>query len=415
MAEEHTVVVGAGIVGVSTAYYLARRGRRVTLIDQGEVGAGASSGNAGIIAIGHPPMCRPGLVSQALKWMFDRRAPLYVPPPPSLSLLKWLWSFRGACTPRHEAYCMDVLARMGWDAAECFEKIVRDENLSCGYRQRGWIEVFRTNEGMQLGEHDAAMLRERGYNCDILSGSELIAREPAFQQGVIGAVHYTDSAFADPNQFLSQLAERAEGLGVRTLYNTRVVDLQVRNGRCVGVRTEPAVGRLDADSVVLAAGAWTTALARTIKVRVPMQPGKGYHRNIATPEPCVTTAVVLAERHIAVTPMPAYLRLSGTMEFSGMNHKLAPHRLNMLTAGASAYLHGIDESECISEWCGLRPCTPDGLPVVGWAPGVEGVFVATGHARMGFTLGPITGRLASEAMLDGETSIDITALRADRF
>ena len=160
---------------------------------------------------------------------------------------------------------------------------------------------------------------------------------------------------------------------------------------------------------------WTTELAARIGVRVPMQAGKGYHRNISRPTPCLSMASVLAERHVAVTPMAGLLRLSGTVEFSGINHRMVQKRLDMLTAAARQYLRGIGQTQTLSEWCGLRPCTADGLPVVGWAPRPGGVFIATGHARMGFTLGPVTGRLASECILDGRPSVDISALRAERF
>jgi D-amino-acid dehydrogenase len=126
-------------------------------------------------------------------------------------------------------------------------------------------------------------------------------------------------------------------------------------------------------------------------------------------------ASVLAEQHVAVTPMSGMLRLSGTVEFSGINHRMVQKRLDQLTAAARLYLRGIGQTQTVSEWCGLRPCTADGLPVVGWALRPEGVFIATGHARMGFTLGPVTGRLASECILDGAASMDISAMRADRF
>jgi D-amino-acid dehydrogenase len=172
---------------------------------------------------------------------------------------------------------------------------------------------------------------------------------------------------------------------------------------------------IDADRLVLAAGSWTTRLARTIGIDIPMQPGKGYHVDLDETSHLPSTTCVLAETFVAATPLNGGLRLAGTVELSGMNLEIVQKRLEMLSVGARAYIRGIDEARVRSTWCGLRPLTADGLPVIGWAPGVDGVFVATGHAMMGFLLGPLTGRLASEALLDGKTSLDVAALAADRF
>ena len=173
--------------------------------------------------------------------------------------------------------------------------------------------------------------------------------------------------------------------------------------------------RIDGDRVVLAAGSWTTGLAAAIGVRVPMQPGKGYHIDLAAVPFRPSTTCVLAETFVAVTPLGEGLRLAGTIELSGLDQRISRDRLERLMTGARSYLRGIDSAEVVSEWCGLRPLTADGLPAIGWARGVEGVFIATGHAMMGFLLGPLTGLLASEILLDGSPSIEIGPMRADRF
>ncbi len=417
MDQAHTIVIGGGIVGVSTAYYLARRGHRVTLLERGDLGSGASYGNAGIIAIGHPPLPRPGLVRQVLKWMLDGGSPLYLPPRFDPALFRWFWRFRRACTESHFRYCMDVLAGLGRETRACFEQILSDEPMSCEYHRDGWREAFRTEAGLAEGRHDAELLRRHGFEVEILDGRELQQREPAFQEGMAGAVQFTESSFTDPHRFLTELATRARTHGAVVRTNAEMVETIVDGGRFTGVRLDTGE-RLAGDTLVLAGGIWTTRLAARLGINVPMQAGKGYHRNItrpAPPTPCLRVATVLAEKHVAVTPMGDELRLSGTVEFSGINNRLVPRRLDMLTTAARQYLRGIGQCQTVSEWCGLRPCTADGLPVVGWAPELNGVFIATGHARMGFTLGPITGRLAAECILDGRPSLDITPLRVDRF
>ena len=414
MAGGHTVIIGGGIIGVSCAYYLAKRGHRVTLIERGEIGSGASFGSAGIIAIGHPPMPRPGLVGQALRWMFKSDSPLYVPPRMDPSLVGWLWRFYRSCSTKHESHCMEILAQLGVQASECFDALIQDESISCEYRPGGWYEVYQTAESLRNGQRDAKLLRTYGFEADVVPAEELRKREPMLKPGISGAVHYSQSAIAEPYEFLIELADRAKKHGADILEDTAVRELIVSNGVCSGVATQTGEV-IEANSVVLASGSWTTKLARSIGVNIPMQPGKGYHRNITPPEVSLNTACVFVERHVAVTPMGGSLRLSGTVELSGMNHRLVSKRLNMLSEGASVFLDGIDQAQTISEWCGLRPCTADGLPIVGWAPDIEGVFVATGHARMGFTLGPVTGKLVSESILDNEPSIDLSPLRVDRF
>lgn len=414
VSSSHTIVAGAGIVGVSAAYYLAKRGHRVTLIDKGDLASGVSFGSAGIIAIGHPPLPRPGLVKQVLKWMLDGGSPLYVPPRFDLAMARWFWEFRRACTEAHFQYSMDMLARLGRETKACFEQIMSDEAMSSVYHRDGWLEIFRTDEGLAEGLRHAELLERYEFDVEILDGNELHRRQPAFKDGVVGAVMFSDSSFMDPHQFLIALAKRAEAHGAVIRTHAEMMEVLVREGRFVGVRLLSGQ-RLEADTLVLATGIWTTALARKIGFMVPMQAGKGYHRNITLPKPCLSVACVLAEKHVAVTPLPDMLRLSGTVEFSGINHHMVQKRLDLLTAAARHYLQGIGETQTVSEWCGLRPCTADGLPVVGWAPRLAGVFVATGHARLGFTLGPVTGKLVSECVLDGKPSIDITPMRVDRF
>lgn len=410
----HTIVVGAGIVGVSTAYYLSRRGRRVTVIEMGDIGNGASSGNAGIVALGHPPIPRPGLIRQVLGWMLNGSSPVYIRPRFDLALFRWMWDLKRACTEEHFCSSMELLTTLGRHTQSCFEQIFSDEQMSCEYHRTGWLEVYRTEKGLAQGRRDAELLERYGFEIQVLDGDEVIRREPAFKDTVVGAVHSVESAFVDPMKFLVELAERARGHGASIRTNTQILDVLTSDGGVVGVRLDTGE-RLEAESVVLAGGIWTTGLARKLGIHVPMQAGKGYHRDITRPSPCVGIACVLAEDHVAVTPLDDVLRLSGTVEFSGLNHRMVPRRLDMLTAAARHYLDGLALTQPVSEWCGLRPCTADGLPVVGWAPAPRGLFVATGHARMGLTLGPVTGKLVSECILDGRPSIDITPLRVDRF
>jgi len=414
MSDRHTLVVGGGIVGLSAAYFLARRGERVSVVERDTPGQGASSGNAGIIALGHPPLPQPGLMRQMLRLFIRRTNPVYIAPRFDRALLEWMLEFRRACSPDRFARSMDLLAGMGWPAGECVRELIEGEEIDCEYHRTGWMEVYRSREGLEEGRKVAERVRRFGYTVDELPGDELREREPAFRDEVVAALHYVDSGFANPAKLVSGLAGRAEAHGAQLRFETEVDRLHLDNGRFVGAGLADGE-RIEADRLVLAAGAWTTELARSIGIRVPMQAGKGYHLNLGGVPRLPSTTCVLAESFVAVTPLDGGLRLAGTVELAGLNLRPTQRRMDMLPAGARAYIRGIDDADVESTWCGLRPMTADGLPAIGWAPGVEGVFIATGHAMMGFLLGPLSGRLACEALLDGKTSIDIDALSPARF
>lgn len=412
MKPRHIIVLGGGVIGICAAYYLARRGERVTVIDRGAFDTAASTGNAGIIALGHPPMPRPGLVGQTLKMLLDPANPLYVPPRFDLDLFRWMWDFRKACTESHFRHSMKILAELGWATGAYFDSLIEEEDLDCEYHRTGWLDVFATQKRFDQGVSEAKLLQTYGYSVDILMGDELRRREPAFTDHVHGAAHYTDSRFANPQKFLAELADRAARRGATLRTRCEVRSILMDDRRFTGVELDTGE-RVSGDLLVLAGGAWTTNLARTIGVNVPMQPGKGYHINLTKPTPCVTTTCVLAETFVAVTPIGGGLRLAGTVEFSGLNHRMVQTRLDRLRAGARQYLHDIDGQTETSTWCGLRPCTADGLPVIGWAPNCSNVFVATGHAMMGFALAPVTGKLICESIVDGVHEME--ALSPQRY
>lgn len=413
---DRTIVIGGGIVGVCAAYELAKRGQPVTLVEQETIGAGASFGNAGIIAIGHAPLPRPGLAIKVLKWMLHGDSPLYIPPRFDWELIKWFWNFHRSCTPARFEECMKALGDLGRLSWDCFEQIMNEEQLDVEYHRDGWMEVYNTEAGFKTGREEADVIRDNGFEAVDLGQQELLRREPALKDSVVGAVLYTESSFTDPMRFLTQLTAAAQQHGAVIRENCPVEDIVTRNNKFAGVRTSGGGGEvIEGTTAVLAAGIWSTALAQKMGVYIPMQAGKGYHRNVERPQPCVSIATVLAEEHVAVTPMANVLRLAGTVEFSGINNRLLPRRLEMMSVSARKYLHGTEQQKTVSEWCGLRPCTADGLPVVGWSPKVEGIFVATGHARMGLALAPATGRIVADCLLEGHAPIDINLMRADRF
>ncbi len=412
-----TIVIGAGVIGVSIAYYLAKRGAEVTVLEKDEIGHGASFGNAGAIAPGHAPINKPGRVKQALKSVFDPVGPLYIKPHWNPDLIRWLWTFRSFCSESRLLSALKLLGDLGHPTSDLFAQMIDDESLDCEYKRNGYYEIYSTDTGLNAAKREAEITKQHGYHPEAISGDELREIEPAIGENVIGGVFFKDSGTIDPYRFVSGLAAGASTRGVQMRETCPVTEI-VRTGRSVtGVRISSGE-ILEADNVVICAGAYTSQLTKKLGIPLPLQAAKGYHsdRDLGSGgTPNLGITFMLGERSVYCTPMGDFLRLAGTLEFSGLNHDIRRPRLDQLTRSAKQYVKGIEDVKARSEWCGLRPCLPDGYPAVGPIKGIDGLFVATGHAMLGLTLGPITGKLVSEMVLDGRSSIDINEFGVDRF
>jgi D-amino-acid dehydrogenase len=411
----HVVIVGAGIVGLSVAWFLLRRGVRTTILDREPLGDSASAGNAGLLSIGHYPLTRPGVSIRGLKWMFDATSPLYIKPRLDPALVSWMWSFHRHCTQRHLDRCMAVLCAMGFQTLSIYEEMIRTESIDCDYARDGWLDVVLDPANMEHAEREAQTLVPHGYSYRRIDGAALRARDPIFKDEVAGAIHYLDSAHAHPGDFLTGLARAVATRGATLRTDAEVVGFErSAGGRVAGVRLKDGT-IVEGDRVVVAAGVWSDELARTIGVRVPMVGARGYHLQLHGVPKLPSTGMVLHETFVAVTPMRNELRLAGTLEIDALGRPWRRERLAMLPKGAERYLHGIDRATVAAEWAGYRPCTSDGMPFLGEAPGVPGVFLAGGHAMMGMTLGPVTGKAAVELLFGERTSFDCSMLDPRRF
>lgn len=403
-SELRVVVVGGGVIGVSCAYFLSRAGADVTLLERGSIAGEASFGNAGTVSAGHPPLNRPGRVREGLSRMFDPGSPLYVPPRWDPDLWRWLATFARYCTHEAVARSMEVMAPMGHRTLALFEQIVTEEELMCGYRPNGYYDVCATEAGFEAARGEADLIRPHGYAPEALGPEELRRREPALAPGVVGGIFYPEAATVDPLAFTRGLAAAAVRRGTKVREGVEVAEVCVRGGRAVGVSL--ADGALErADAVVLATGPFSLDLAGRVGVRLPVRPGKGYHRDIpvgAGGAPDLEIACVLHESSVFCTPLDGRLRLAGTMEFSGWNDVLRPERLEQLSRSARRAFSPFGGAAPVSEWAGLRPVSADGLPFVGPLPEIPGAWIVTGHGMLGLTLGPVTGELVARGVVAGE-------------
>jgi D-amino-acid dehydrogenase len=410
------VVVGGGVIGVSCAYYLALEGARVTLLERDRIGAGASSGNAGTVSAGHPPLNRPGRVREALGRILDPASPLYIAPRWDPALWRWLAGFARYCTEEHVERAMAVLAPLGMDALSLFDRLVHDERIECEYRSEGYHDVCSTEAGLASASREAGVIERYGYHPEVLDGDELRRREPALGGSVVGGVYYPEARTLDPALFLHRLRVSAARHGAVIREGAAVEGVIVRAGRAEGVRL--AGGEVvGSDAVVLAMGPFGLNVVGELGTRLPVQPGKGYHRDVEigpNGAPRLRIACVLHETSIFCTPMDTFVRFAGTMEFTGHDIVLRRARLRQLTRAAKDALPGLGTARPVSQWSGLRPMSVDGLPIVGALPHVEGVAVATGHGMLGLTLGPVTGEMIANLVLRGSDA-RLTALSPSRF
>ena len=415
-AESPVLVVGGGIIGLASAWWLTRRGVPCRILDHEPITDGASFGNAGLIVYGHPPLTRPGVSTQGLKWMFDPNSPLYIRPRLDGDLLRWLWTFHRHCTGTHFERCMTILAHMGWETSQGFDLMLEETSIQCDWRPQGWLDVCLGMDSLEEATGEIEHLSKFGYTAQPIDGDTLRAEDPAFSDEVVGAVRYDQSATMDPLAFMKGLRDDLVKRGVQIIEGVEagVERLLVEEERITGVQLANGED-LRADRVILAAGTWTGPLAATIGLEVPLEPARGYHRELEAVPHTPKTGGVFRETFIAFTPMFDRLRLAGTLEIAGHGRPWTKSRLENLVPAANRYVRDLEEARLGSEWAGYRPCTPDGMPMIGEVPWAKGLVVATGHAMMGMTLGPITGRLVSEVVCDGEPSIQTPLLDPVRF
>lgn len=408
------VVVGGGVVGVAAAYYLAERGRGVVLLERGEVGSGASYGNAGLLLPSHSvPLAAPGVLGQGLRWMLDPESPFYLRPRLDPALLHWLWRFARSCTPSHVRRALPVLRDLHRASLALYRELVTLHRLACGFEERGLLVLYRTPEGLEAGSREMEALAEHGIAGEVVAGSGLMEREPSVLPDLAGGVFYPEDAHVTPGEFVAALARTAQGLGVEIRSGAEVTGFRCAAGRVEGVRT--VRGELRVREVVLAAGAWSPGVARSLGLRLPVQPAKGYSLTLLDPPSLPRIPLLLGEARVGVTPMGGLLRLAGTLELSGHDLAINRRRVEAIRRGAAGYLSGIEGVHVLETWAGLRPCTPDGLPILGRSPRHANLTLALGHCTIGQSLGPISGRLAAQVVCGEQPDLDLAPLSLSRF
>ena len=414
---KHVVIIGSGVIGLSAAYYCAQRGHRVTVLERSpESRDGCSFGNAGMIVPSHfVPLAAPGMVALGLKWMWNPESPFYIKPRLDWDLFDWAIKFWQAATAARVNRAAPLLRDLSFASRACFEELADLTGDNFCLAKRGLLMLCKTLRGLDEEAHVAGRARELGVPAEVLDARQAAALDPGVTLDVAGAVYFPKDCHLSPARFMASLQACCIAAGVTFEWNAEVTGIEQRANRITEVRTTR--GEFTGDEYVLCGGSWSPLLARGLGLRIPMQAGKGYTLTLPNPPQLPRICSIFTEARLAITPMEASLRIGGTMEIAGLNEDINPVRVRGIIKSVPRYFPAFKESDFagIRPWCGLRPCSPDGLPYVGRTAKSANLSLATGHAMLGLSLGPITGKLIAQLLTEGRTDIDLGLLSPDRY
>ncbi len=412
------LILGSGVVGVTSAWYLAKAGHEVTVVDRQPAAAEeTSAGNAGQISPGYAtPWAAPGIPLKALKWMFQRHAPLAIRPDGSLFQLNWMWQMLKNCNDDYYAINKARMVRIAEYSRDCLRELRRDTGIRYHERQGGTLQLFRTEAQFDHAAQDIAVLREAGVPYQLLESHQLVQAEPALASvahKLTGGLRLPNDETGDCQLFTKQLAQMAAEAGVRFIWNRQVDRLLADGGRIAGVQCGDEI--MTADRYIVAFGSWSTQLLQGI-VSIPVYPLKGYSLTIPITNPDAAPAsTILDETYkIAVTRFDDRIRVGGMAEIVGFNTRLKEARRETLKMVVNdLYPHGGDVSQA-TFWSGLRPMTPDGTPIVG-ATRFSNLYLNTGHGTLGWTMACGSGQLLADLISGRTPAIPFSDLSVMRY
>ena len=411
------LIIGGGIIGLSSAYYLLQQGHQITIIDKTDMLDGCSYGNAGYVSPSHfVPLASPGIVKQGFKWMTNSKSPFYVQPRLSKSLVNWGMKFIKSANAKHVETSAIPLRDINLLSKKLYEDLCTVPGFSFYYANKGMLDFFRTDENAHHGEEMVEASKRLGLDATLLSKEDVQQMEPSLNMDIKGAVYFKCDSHMYPNKLMKDMIAFLTNNGV-TINTNEVVKSFIKEGKNIkGVITNAS--EYFGDYVVLAAGAWSGEVAATLNLNIPMAAGRGYSMTFEDLPFKIKQPIILSEAKVALTPMAKNkIRFGGTMEITSTNTPPRMNRVKGILESVKKYFPDADipfpEKDEI--WFGFRPCSADGLPYIGKAGKYNNLIIAGGHAMLGLSLGPATGKLVSEIINDEATSINVKAFDPDRF
>ncbi len=409
------VIIGGGIIGLSSAYYLQKEGHKVTVIDQSDITSGASFVNAGYVSPSHfVPLAAPGMINKGIKWMFHKSSPFYIKPRVDIDLIKWGLNFKKSATQEKVDKAIPILKDFNIFSKELYEEIRASNEFDFFYKKKGLIMLYQTDKGGEEEWKLAQRAIKEGLKAKILSIEDVKKLEPKVDLNIKGAIFYDGDSHMTPDEYMKGLYSYLKKIGIKFHTNEKVLQLENNNNKILKIITNKR--DLAANEVVLATGSWSPLLTKKLNLKIPVQAGKGYRINVKR-ETGITMPAILVEAKVGVTPMNGFTRFAGTMEIGGINNNIDYTRVKSIVKLAESFYKNlkISKTDIDNAACGLRPCTPDGLPFIGRHSKFKNLTIATGHAMMGWSMGPGTGKLISEIISDKKLSLDLNPFSVQRF
>lgn len=409
-------IIGGGVSGLFSAYYLLKAGHSVTIIEQGSFADGCSFGNAGMIVPSHiVPLAQPGMISKGLRWMLKSTSPFYVKPRLSWDLMKWGMLFWKHSTEEHVQRSIPVLRDISLLSKKLFQELAASGEADFGWHERGLLMLYKNAETEHEMAEEAHLANQAGITAELLTGAQVQALEPDVRVDVRGAVYYPGDAHITPTLLIKNLVAYLKQRDVRILENEEIVGFEKEGTKIKAVQTNR--GRQQVEELVIAAGAWSPVLTEKLGISLPLQGGKGYSFMLNNVNNNIKVPAIMLEARATATPMGSDLRFAGTLEVAGTDMTVNMNRVRGIVQGINNYYPELEVTlpKVESVWRGLRPCSPDGLPYIGRVKGLVNVTLATGHGMMGVSLGPATGKLVAEIVTHTTPTLDVKAFEPLRF
>lgn len=403
-------IIGGGVIGLCTAYYLSKEGYEVTVFDNTDLSDGCSYGNAGMIVPSHIiPLAQPGMITRGIKWMFDSKSPFYIRPRLSMDLLKWGVQFYKHANRLHVSKAMPALRDLGLFSKELYQDMSRVSD-SFLYEERGLLMLFQSEQVAEEMEKEGRIAAKMGLDVDFLSAKEISELETGTRTTAMGGVHYKCDAHLHPQKLMAFLKKELLQSKVHLLSNVKVTDFMLDGDSTKVKMIVTDKGNFLTDEVVLASGAWSPAIAQRLGISMLILPGKGYSFTLKNRSQKPVVPSILCEGKVAVTPMNGDIRFGGTMEITHTRDTRINHnRLDGIVNTINSFYPDlkIEKPKEEETWFGFRPCTPTGLPIIARDGKMKNVVLATGHAMMGLSLAPATGKLVTEIISGKKCSVAI--------
>ena len=409
------VVVGGGVIGGFVAWYLARAGCQVKIVEQNQFGHACSRGNCGYLVPSHVlPLTQPGAVQKTLWAMIKPNSPFAIRPRFSKDFFRWFWNFTRRCNRQDMLDAAQGRHQLLQLSRQLYDELFEQEQLDCEQQSLGLLIVYDTESHRQEFSRTNDLIGESfGVAAREWTAEQLAASEPALKSGFGGAWHFECDSHLRPDKLLTELLRRLADTGVELIENCKVRSVRSEDARVVSLLTDQ--GEINADAFVFATGAWTPFLNQSLGCKIPIEPGKGYSITMPRPATMPIRPMIFEQTHVAISPMKSGYRIGSTMEFVGYDSRIHPKRLGLLKTSAAKYLREPYCEPVEETWFGWRPMTWDGKPIIDRSPSYKNTWIAAGHGMLGLSTATGTGYMIRNQILEMVPDAHLPKIESEHF